>query len=124
MDLCPHCGEPLEEDATACPHCGSDYETGWNPEAEYYSVELPELDEEDESPEEAPRAGGPVRSRLTASKISGHGHHIGGGIVLVTAFLFFVAASYSAYSWWFFLPSTVLFACTIYLRLSTSGRAL
>lgn len=39
---CPHCGELVEEDAVACPHCGSDSETGWNPDVDYYSVELPE----------------------------------------------------------------------------------
>jgi len=42
MDDCPHCGEPLDEGAESCPHCGSDSETGWNPDSEYYSVELPD----------------------------------------------------------------------------------
>ena len=42
MDTCPHCGEHLNRDAQSCPHCGSDFETGWNPDAEYYSVEIPE----------------------------------------------------------------------------------
>jgi hypothetical protein len=44
MDDCPHCGEPLNEGAESCPHCGSDSETGWNPDSEYYSVELPDDD--------------------------------------------------------------------------------
>ena len=44
MSVCPHCGEPLDEDAAACPHCGSDDETGWKPDADYYSVELPDDD--------------------------------------------------------------------------------
>ena len=43
---CPHCGEGVPEDAVACPHCGSDFETGWNPEADYYSIELPEDDDD------------------------------------------------------------------------------
>jgi uncharacterized membrane protein YvbJ len=52
MDDCPHCGEPVEDDAEACPHCGSDFENGWKPDADDYSVELPEDDavpREDES---------------------------------------------------------------------------
>jgi hypothetical protein len=44
MEECPHCEEPLDEGAVSCPHCGSDSETGWNPDSEYYSVELPEED--------------------------------------------------------------------------------
>ena len=44
MNDCPHCGEPLEEGSDSCPHCGSDDETGWNPEADYYGLELPEDD--------------------------------------------------------------------------------
>jgi hypothetical protein len=44
MDECPHCGEPLKEDAECCPYCGSDFETGWKPDVDYYSVELPEDD--------------------------------------------------------------------------------
>ena len=47
MFLCPQCGEPVADDAHACPHCGSDAETGWNPDADYLSVELPEEDEPD-----------------------------------------------------------------------------
>ena len=42
MDLCPHCGEPLVEFASVCPHCGSDWETGWSPDADLYSFELPD----------------------------------------------------------------------------------
>ncbi|MGH9363129.1 MAG: zinc ribbon domain-containing protein [Thermoanaerobaculia bacterium] len=48
-DECPHCGEPIDEEATFCRHCGSDAETGWNPDAEYLSLELPEDDEENEA---------------------------------------------------------------------------
>lgn len=42
MDECPHCGEALEKKARFCRHCGSDDETGWSPDVEYHSVELPE----------------------------------------------------------------------------------
>lgn len=44
MDICPHCGEPIDEDARSCPHCGSDEETGWKPDADDYSFELPNDD--------------------------------------------------------------------------------
>jgi hypothetical protein len=55
MFECPHCGEPLPDNARACPYCGSDDETGWNPDREYLSVELPERDDEAAAP---PRPGG------------------------------------------------------------------
>ncbi len=42
MFPCPHCGEPVPDGARSCPHCGSDDETGWNPDAEYLSVDLPD----------------------------------------------------------------------------------
>ncbi len=43
MDFpCAHCGELIPEDATLCRHCGSDMETGWNPEVDYHSIELPD----------------------------------------------------------------------------------
>jgi hypothetical protein len=42
MDECPHCGEPIDEDAVSCPHCGSDTETGWMEDAEDASVDLPD----------------------------------------------------------------------------------
>lgn len=41
-DTCPHCGAPLSPRAVACRECGSDRETGWNPDADYLSVDLPE----------------------------------------------------------------------------------
>ena len=41
MDECPHCGEPIGENAESCPHCGSDFETGWNPDADYLGLDLP-----------------------------------------------------------------------------------
>jgi len=48
MDECPFCGEPIEDDATFCRHCGSDAETGWNPDSDYLSLELPEDDEDED----------------------------------------------------------------------------
>ena len=42
MFVCPNCGELLPDDAKSCPYCGSDEETGWKPDAEFESLELPE----------------------------------------------------------------------------------
>ncbi len=53
MDRCPHCGKSLRPEAESCPHCGSDFETGWNPDADYYSLELP-VEEETFPPDEVP----------------------------------------------------------------------
>ncbi len=39
---CPHCGEQVEESAAFCRHCGSDADTGWNPDSDYESLELPD----------------------------------------------------------------------------------
>ncbi len=46
MFRCPNCGGDVPDNARACPHCGSDEETGWNPDADYLSVDIP--DEENE----------------------------------------------------------------------------
>ena len=46
---CPYCGELIDAEATFCKHCGNDAETGWNPDADYESLELPE--EEVETPQ-------------------------------------------------------------------------
>jgi len=47
-DECPHCGAALRPGAVACRECGSDFETGWSPDVDTASVELPE-----ETPSEA-----------------------------------------------------------------------
>lgn len=102
MDYCPHCGEKLAADATACPHCGSDAETGWNPEAEYYSVELPE-DDTYEVHEESP-----VRSRVEGD--------LPGVVLLGLAALFlFVAMTRSASSEWESLIVAVVLALGIWI---------
>lgn len=46
---CPHCGATVRDGALACPDCGSDASTGWSPDADVESVDLPEteLGEED-----------------------------------------------------------------------------
>ena len=57
MEFCPHCGESVDERAESCPNCGSDFETGWLPDAEYYSLELPDDDDPFDEPEETPEPG-------------------------------------------------------------------
>ena len=56
MDRCPHCGRALRPDAESCPHCGSDFETGWNPDADHYGFELPS--DEDSLPPREPSPSG------------------------------------------------------------------
>lgn len=76
MEECPHCGEPIDEKAKSCPHCGADDETGWKPDTDYWSVELPEDDAEDGEP-----APTPWSARLPATV---------GPVVPVAAWIFFV----------------------------------
>jgi len=82
QDECPHCGEPVEEGATFCRHCGSDAETGWNPDAEYESIELPE-----DEPEEAPEA--------TREEIKARLRELLGPAMVASAWVFFVIYGYS-----------------------------
>lgn len=61
MFYCPNCGEPVHNDnASVCPHCGSDEETGWHPDADYRSVDIPEPDDPAFSDSGQPEAGGPI----------------------------------------------------------------
>ena len=57
MFNCPVCGEPVRDDAQACPSCGSDDETGWDPDADDLSVELPEDEDEESYDHTAPPRG-------------------------------------------------------------------
>jgi len=71
-DECPFCGEPIDSDAESCPHCGSDAETGWNPDAEYLSLELPEDDAEEEAqPPEEEVPADPTDSRARLARLLG-----------------------------------------------------
>ena len=54
MFICPNCGEVVPDGASVCPHCGSDEETGWNPDAEYNSIELPEEEDNEDHGGERP----------------------------------------------------------------------
>ena len=81
MDECPHCGEPIEEDAESCQHCGSDFETGWKPDTDYYALELPDDDLDAVDFPQANR-GSPWEAAL-------------GWSLVITAFGVFVAAGWT-----------------------------
>ena len=83
MDECPHCGEPIDEDAESCRYCGSDFETGWKPDQDYYAVELPEDDLEVV----------PGYSRDSAA--AGWQNLLGASLVAVTGIVFLGAAAYT-----------------------------
>ena len=109
MDRCPHCGRALRPDAEACSYCGSDFETGWNPDADYYGFELPSEDDPFPATEQSPPSRGIVWDSI-----------IGIGCVVLAA-LFFLTALRSQglekpatlvmivlllLSFWFFLVKT------------------
>ena len=97
------CFAPWRPEAESCPHCGSDFETGWNPDADYYSLELPS-EEETFPPNDVP--GTPPRETF-----------IGIGVVGVAGVSFLCAthpmapadlvmATLLLASLWFFLVKT------------------
>lgn len=83
MDECPHCGEPIDEDAQSCRHCGSDHESGWKPFADEESVELPEDD--DSSLDFEPEQSSPTWETVAT------------GSVIVAAAVAFLIVSWLAY---------------------------
>ena len=110
MDRCPHCGRALRPDAEACNYCGSDFETGWNPDAEYFGFELPSDDDTYSPRERAHNAGG----GLVWDTVIG----VGGIVVAALFFLLAVRAdglnqpttivviAFLVVSFWFFLVRT------------------
>ena len=102
---CPHCGEPLENDAENCPSCGSDDETGWKSDLDYYAVELPEDDFLDEESFEQP-----VRSPWP---------NWVGYAVLTLALVALVAVGFTTYSWGVLLPLLFLALCALIYCLGT-----
>ncbi len=78
MDRCPHCGRALRPDAESCPHCGSDFETGWNPDADHYSFELPS--EEDLAP---PREQSPSGRGISWDTVIGIGTVVIAGLFVL-----------------------------------------
>ena len=100
-DECPHCGEPVDEDATSCPHCGSDSETGWKPDTEYYALELPEEDDEEEA------------GRLSREEILSRVRALAGPALVAGAWLFFVVYGFSRFD-----PPLLVLVPAIYLALS------
>jgi len=105
MDECPHCGEPIEQDATFCRHCGSDSETGWNPDADYYSVELPEGDEDEDVQER--------RHEPSREEIREWITHLVGPALVAFAWLFFVVYGYSEFD-----PPLLVLIPGLYLAVS------
>jgi hypothetical protein len=73
MDECPYCGEPIDPDAEFCRHCGNDAETGWNPDSDYESLELPGDDEEEEFGSPAPEVGGKSEPRRNRARTGSPG---------------------------------------------------
>jgi uncharacterized membrane protein YvbJ len=110
---CPHCGEPLEEDASSCPYCGSDSETGWKPDVDYYSLELPEDDEEDGAAPEVRPLSPPERVWT---------YRIGLAVVTV-ALIVFVLLGFQTYHWGVLLPLLFLAACAVWAQLTSSRNA-
>jgi hypothetical protein len=97
MYNCPHCGEPLDDDAEFCRHCGSDAETGWKPDVDYYSVEFPE---DDAPSSELPPA---TAERQRGARV--------GYALLAASLIAFAAAGFLTYGWGVFLPMSFLAAC-------------
>ena len=95
------------------PNCGSDFETGWLPDAEYYSLDLPDDDEDnfDETAEVPPPASGVSYDDI-----------VGLGAVVLSAVLFLWATSR-------YFPEIVTVVCAIglgacfwlFLRWSSRG---
>ncbi len=115
MDECPFCGGPIEADADHCPHCGSDDETGWNPDAEYESLELPEEDEE-ELEEEPERRPDPEDVGAQFAKL------LGPALVAASWMAFVVIGSMVYPSpWLVLLPAVYLAACILALSRLAPG---
>jgi len=126
MSTCPHCGEYIEDAAESCPHCGSDYETGWNPDADYHSLDLPSFDDEDDEhfadpysfgsgSSEGSSAGG-RRDGPGAPYSLGVGATIGSTIVLIISLGLVAAAGFPVYGWAIFGPVALLAVCAVYFR--------
>ncbi|MBI4602557.1 MAG: zinc-ribbon domain-containing protein [Planctomycetes bacterium] len=112
MDDCPHCGEPIEEDAESCPHCGSDFETGWKPDADDYALDLP--DDDPIVPEDAParpRGAPALEVALSAS------------LLLAAAVLFVALHVYvGGQGWGVVLPFVLLLAACVAWTLRRPAR--
>ena len=108
---CPNCGEPLEDEAVFCPHCGSDAETGWKPDADYYSLELPESD--DSELEQALPPTEDWKHRASAMM---------GPALILLCFIFFVSAGSNYYGLWILVPSVYLIIMAL-LCLFRPGKA-
>jgi len=124
MTPCPHCGELIEDDAHACPYCGSDHETGWSPDVEYLSLELPADDDFDAPDEYGHDASDSRRGAWSDESPPGRTRDIAGGVanvtsalssafVLFAAFALLVAAGFPAYGWSMLGVAALLGVCLL-----------
>jgi uncharacterized membrane protein YvbJ len=66
--VCPSCGEELPLKAKFCPECGSDEQTGWSEDWIYDGVDIPALDEEEETEYKHKRRGITKNSRRSLQR--------------------------------------------------------
>lgn len=114
---CPNCGEPVSDNASFCSHCGSDAETGWKPDVDYYSIEIPDdpalEDEEFDSALDGPPPY-PDESAIGLRNLLGPG-------VIVFCFALFVSVGYRRHDLWIILPAIFLMVMAL-VFLRTPGR--
>jgi hypothetical protein len=112
MFYCPNCHESIADDnAQSCPHCGSDAETGWKPDVDYHSLELPE-DEDFDLESSVYRNGGSDRLRALA-----------GPVLMGVSLALFVVVGYQHYRLGVVLPAVFLAAMAVVcLRILAKSR--
>lgn len=108
---CPNCGESVQNDASFCAHCGSDAETGWRPDAEYQSLDLPDFEDNDYDP--APTYSEDVTQRLK--------NIVGPGAV-VLCFVLFLSVGYKRYNLWIIPPSLLLMTMALAFLHGSRGK--
>jgi len=117
---CPHCGEPVDENAQACPHCDSDQETGWKGDVDYYSVELP--DDDDDWRGDGDGVKGHAWSSPDNAARSGRRGRIGSILLLTAALPLFMIVGYRAYGWAVLVPTLALLGAFAFSAVRASER--
>jgi hypothetical protein len=85
-EICPQCGAEVPRKALACPECGSDYETGWNEDADAQRLGLP--DDEFDYDEFVKEEFGGERKELRPRGISAGWWIVAIALLLALLFLF------------------------------------